>query len=102
MRAVFPEAAQEARREDDDGVRIREPVLVREKTQGQRVRFPFRATRGRAPWAVGALWGDQRCEAPGLRGRYRNVLTGESVTVQGTLALSEAFQHLPFAVLVRA
>ncbi len=64
-------------------------------------RFPFRCTRGRAPWAVAQWWAEQRVSAPGLHGRYRNVLTGETHDAQGSLELSELFAQLPFAVLVR-
>ncbi len=64
-------------------------------------RFPFRVTRGRAPWAIGNVWAAQSISAPALEGRYRNVLTGELVTAQGSLLLSQLFSHLPVAVLVR-
>ena len=64
-------------------------------------RFPFRVTRGRAPWPVGKLWHGQIVADDGLQGRYRNVLTGRSVEVRGPLELSELFQDLPIAVLAR-
>ena len=65
-------------------------------------RFPFRLTRGRRPWAVGAAWGEQRIIDPTLGGVYRNVFSGESVTAEGSLELSAVFAHLPVAVLVRS
>jgi (1->4)-alpha-D-glucan 1-alpha-D-glucosylmutase len=64
-------------------------------------RFPFRATRGRSPWAVGPVWGAQRIADAGLQGAYRCVLSGESLHGHGGLALSEALAHLPVAVLTR-
>jgi (1->4)-alpha-D-glucan 1-alpha-D-glucosylmutase len=65
------------------------------------VRFPFRVTRGRAPFALGELWRGQVVAGDGLQGRYRNVLTGRSVDARGSLELSELFRELPIAVLTR-
>ena len=65
-------------------------------------RFPFRATRGRTPWAIGGAWGStNRIDDARLHGNYRCVLSGEQVKVRSGLALSEALAHLPVAVLVR-
>ena len=65
-------------------------------------RFPFRVTRGRAPWAIGRHWNGQIVRGDGLLGRYRNVLTGRSIEVRaGQLELSELFLDLPIAVLAR-
>ncbi|HKO49567.1 MAG TPA: malto-oligosyltrehalose synthase [Polyangiaceae bacterium] len=64
-------------------------------------RFPFRATRGRAPWPLGPAWGAQCASGNGLRGRYRDVLTERQVEIDEQLPLSEVFADLPFAVLVR-
>lgn len=64
-------------------------------------RFPFRATRGRSPWAVGAIWKDARIERENLRGTFENVLTGEQLEAKGSLRLSDALASFPIAVLVR-
>ena len=64
-------------------------------------RFPFRATRGRTPWAMGACWGAELVKGVGLRGTYHDVLSGQSVTMHGSGALAELFAELPVAVLVR-
>lgn len=64
-------------------------------------RFPFRATRGRTPWAVGACWGEERVKGVGLHGTYLDVLSGQTVTLHGSGALSELLSELPVAVLVR-
>ena len=64
-------------------------------------RFPFRVTRGRAPWAVGKCWAGRVLGSDGLKGSYRNVLTGERVDARGEIELSELFAHLPIAVLAR-
>jgi len=64
-------------------------------------RFPFRVTRGRAPWPVGDCWGDRGVVGDELHGHYRNVLSGRSVRAKGGLPLSELFRDLPVAVLVR-
>jgi (1->4)-alpha-D-glucan 1-alpha-D-glucosylmutase len=64
-------------------------------------RFPFRITRGRAPWPLGAAWTDQTLSGPGIDGAYRDVLTGHSVHARDSLALSQVFADLPVAVLRR-
>lgn len=64
-------------------------------------RLPFRATRGRTPWAVGSVWGSERIEDTRLHGTYKCALSGEQVNARSGLALSEALAHLPVAVLVR-
>ncbi len=64
-------------------------------------RFPVRVTRGRMPFAIGKAWGEQRVSGAGLRGAYRNALTGQAVEAQGSLALSTLFRDLPIAVLIR-
>ncbi|MEI9938944.1 MAG: malto-oligosyltrehalose synthase [Pseudomonadota bacterium] len=64
-------------------------------------RFPFRVTRGRAPWPLGEHWAGQFVSGDGLQGRYRNVFSGRSLHVHGPLELSELFADLPIAVLVR-
>jgi (1->4)-alpha-D-glucan 1-alpha-D-glucosylmutase len=64
-------------------------------------RFPFRVTRGRAPWPLGALWRDERLIADTIAGSYRNVFTNERVESDGSLALSKLFSHFPIAVLLR-
>jgi (1->4)-alpha-D-glucan 1-alpha-D-glucosylmutase len=64
-------------------------------------RFPFRVTRGRAPWPLGKHWNGQVVSGDGLQGQYRNVLTGQSMNLTGKLELSELFRDLPIAVLAR-
>lgn len=64
-------------------------------------RFPFRVTRGRSRWPLGAAWGERVLSGEGLTGSYRNVLTGRNVEVQDSVALAELFADLPIAVLVR-
>ncbi|MEO6603561.1 MAG: malto-oligosyltrehalose synthase, partial [Polyangiaceae bacterium] len=63
-------------------------------------RFPFRVTRGRAPWAIGKVWGDQAMSGSGFVGRYRNVFTGARLDSSGSLPLAQVLSDLPFAVLV--
>jgi (1->4)-alpha-D-glucan 1-alpha-D-glucosylmutase len=65
-------------------------------------RFPFRVTRGRTPWPLGAVWEDQRLDGPGLQGQYQNILTGEQHPISDSCALSAIFARFPVAVLVRA
>ena len=65
-------------------------------------RFPFRSTRGRRPWATGALWGEATVSGPGVTGSYRNLFTGERLEADaGALPLQRVFAELSFAVLVR-
>jgi (1->4)-alpha-D-glucan 1-alpha-D-glucosylmutase len=64
-------------------------------------RFPFRVTRGRAAWPLGAAWAAQTLSGPGLGGSYRDVLTGHTLQARDSLALSQLFAHLPVAVLRR-
>ena len=64
-------------------------------------RFPFRVTRGRARWPLGQAWGTQLLGTPELGGNFRNVLSGESITLEGSAPLSEIFRHFPVAVLLR-
>ncbi len=65
-------------------------------------RFPFRVTRGRAPWPLGPQWQDQRLSGPGLSGTYRDVLTHEELELQETALLSHVLSRFPVAVLRRA
>lgn len=65
-------------------------------------RFPFRVTRGRTPWPLGACWGSQVITGDGLRGRYRDIFSGRKLDLREELPLSELFADLPIAVLVRA
>ncbi len=63
-------------------------------------RLPVRATRGRAPWAIGNVWGD--CAVAVRDGRFRDVVTGRALTVtDGRLALRDAFAVLPVSLLLR-
>ncbi|HEY1534674.1 MAG TPA: malto-oligosyltrehalose synthase, partial [Polyangiaceae bacterium] len=64
-------------------------------------RFPFRVTRGRTPWPLGATWAAQTLSGPGIDGPYRDVLTGHIVHARDSLGLSRLFAELPIAVLRR-
>jgi (1->4)-alpha-D-glucan 1-alpha-D-glucosylmutase len=64
-------------------------------------RFPFRITRGRTPWPLGACFGSQRLSGPNLAGCYRQLFTGAAIVSRGTLELSEIFAEFPLAVLLR-
>jgi (1->4)-alpha-D-glucan 1-alpha-D-glucosylmutase len=64
-------------------------------------RFPFRVTRGRAPWPLGQHWGTATLQGEGIRGSYRDLFSGRTFAAENQLALSELFAELPFAVLVR-
>jgi (1->4)-alpha-D-glucan 1-alpha-D-glucosylmutase len=64
-------------------------------------RFPFRITRGRSPWPIGAVWRDEALPFPSLRGKYQNVFTGAVLTAEGALPLAQIFADFPVAVLVR-
>src|SRR6185369_16695414 len=64
-------------------------------------RFPFRVTRGRAPWPLGGHWGTIALKGEGIGGRYREIFSGRTLEVEKQLQLSELFADLPIAVLVR-
>jgi (1->4)-alpha-D-glucan 1-alpha-D-glucosylmutase len=64
-------------------------------------RFPFRITRGRSPWPIGAVWRDETLAFPALRGKYQNVFTGALLAANGSLELAQIFADFPVAVLVR-
>lgn len=65
-------------------------------------RLPWHATGGgKAPWAVGAVWGDRMVPIP--PGQWVDVLTGNAVqTDTKGVQASSLFGHLPVALLVRA
>ncbi|MEP7050570.1 MAG: malto-oligosyltrehalose synthase [Pseudomonadota bacterium] len=65
-------------------------------------RFPFRITRGRAAWPLGECWGSQRLAGPGIHGTYQDALSGRTVEITDSVALSQLFAHFPVAVLKRA
>jgi (1->4)-alpha-D-glucan 1-alpha-D-glucosylmutase len=64
-------------------------------------RFPFRITRGRTPWPLGAQWPNQELSGPGLSGRYRNLFSLERLKIAGGIGLARVFAEFPIAVLVR-
>jgi len=64
-------------------------------------RFPFRVTRGRAPWPLGNRWGEAVLKCEGANARYRNVFSGRILEVRQEVPLGELFEDLPVAVLVR-
>jgi glycogen operon protein len=61
-------------------------------------RLPFRRTGGERPWPIGDVWGNQRLVVPS--GRFRNVFTGELVSSDGGLGLSQVLATFPVAVLI--
>ncbi|HEX6245529.1 MAG TPA: malto-oligosyltrehalose synthase, partial [Polyangiales bacterium] len=64
-------------------------------------RFSYKLTGGRAPFACGDVWRNTSLALPG-QGRYRNVFTGESHSLQsGGLRLSALMRHFPLALLVQ-
>ena len=65
-------------------------------------RFPFRVTRGRAPWPLGPVWGSEQVSDPDIAGSYRDAFSGAPVECEGTLPLSKLFAQFPLAVLVRS
>jgi (1->4)-alpha-D-glucan 1-alpha-D-glucosylmutase len=62
-------------------------------------RLSFRRTQGRAPWAIGDVWGEETQVVP-VHGTYRNLFTNETVRIGPTVALGRAFAELPVAVFV--
>ena len=48
-------------------------------------------------WSVGDVWGDAILALPA--GRYADVLTGQTLTSHGSVALGDLFGVLPVAVL---
>ncbi len=59
----------------------------------------FALTMGRPEFPIGAAWGER--ELVGARpGNYRNVLTGETLTLDGATPLSRVFAVAPLALLV--
>jgi (1->4)-alpha-D-glucan 1-alpha-D-glucosylmutase len=87
-------------------------AFVREHTKGAVAcavtRFPYRVTRGRAPWARGDVWGG--ADDPHARmihlpaGRWRDALGTHRMLDVGPsgVAAREVFRELPVALLVRA
>jgi (1->4)-alpha-D-glucan 1-alpha-D-glucosylmutase len=79
-------------------------AFMREPTQrGARVvvvvpRFSCKLMRGLPGWPLGGVWGDQKLRV--LHGTYRDVLTGQVHVSNGSLALTQLFQHLPVALLI--
>ncbi len=66
-------------------------------------RFACTLMRGKAQLPLGEAWGKDQLRLPVLAGtQYRNIFTGESVTVsdQQTLALSTLFATYPVALLL--
>jgi (1->4)-alpha-D-glucan 1-alpha-D-glucosylmutase len=56
-------------------------------------------TRGKAPFPIGAVWGDRSVRVPSS-GSYRNVLTDAVVRITGQVALAELFADFPVALLL--
>jgi (1->4)-alpha-D-glucan 1-alpha-D-glucosylmutase len=62
-------------------------------------RLPYRKTRGEAPFAVGAVWGQSTLRLPHA-GRYLDVLSRRELVVGPETPLSELFAELPLALLL--
>jgi (1->4)-alpha-D-glucan 1-alpha-D-glucosylmutase len=64
-------------------------------------RFACTLMRGTAALPLDAAWKDWVLPVPAeAHGNYRNIFTGETITVEGPLALTQAFRSFPVAVLV--
>jgi (1->4)-alpha-D-glucan 1-alpha-D-glucosylmutase len=63
-------------------------------------RLSYLRTQGASAFPVGRLWGHDRLIVP-YGGRYRNVLTGASLSFRGEVDLAEIFADLPVALLLR-
>ncbi len=61
-------------------------------------RHSLTLVKGAERWSVGDAWGDASLDVPA--GRYDDVLTGRSLTSEGSLAVRDLFEVLPVAVLV--
>ena len=63
-------------------------------------RLPLLRTKGKVPWAVGDVWGNEGLSGatPGI---FRDLLTNERRVIQGCISLREAFATLPVAVLLK-
>ncbi len=103
--------ARRARRDlflrgDYEGVAASEHVVAFTRAFGAErllccvARHPYGLTRGEAPWAVGAVWGSETLRVP-YAGRYRDALTGATLTVRGPVRLADVFAELPVALLLR-
>ena len=56
--------------------------------------------RGEVALPLGPAWKDWSLPLPSeLRGSYRNIFTGETVSVEGALPLAQLFGSFPVAVL---
>jgi isoamylase len=61
-------------------------------------RLTLKLTEGRAPWALGAVWGDQTLTLPD--GTYRDAFTGRVHQSGGTLKMADVLADFPVALLV--
>jgi (1->4)-alpha-D-glucan 1-alpha-D-glucosylmutase len=63
-------------------------------------RFACSLMRGEVALPLGQAWKDWSLPLPSeLRGSYRNIFTGETMSVDGALPLAELFGSFPVAVL---
>ncbi len=62
-------------------------------------RFSFLKTQGNEPFATGTTWADETLRIP-YAGRYRNVLTGQNLSMDAETRLADVFADLPVALLV--
>jgi len=80
-------------------------VAFRRRWQDQSVivavpRFAYTLMNGEMRPPIGEVWGDSAVAMPELTGELENVLTGEKVQTQDSLALCrELFRSFPVAVL---
>jgi glycogen operon protein len=63
-------------------------------------RLSYVRTQGTAPWLVGPLWGNERLRVP-YGGKYKNLLTGATISVAKDVALADVFADVPIALLLR-
>jgi glycogen debranching enzyme GlgX/malto-oligosyltrehalose synthase len=63
-------------------------------------RLSYLRTQGTSPWLVGQQWGNERLRIP-YGGKYRNLLTGVSMSFSKQAALSDVFADLPVALWLR-
>jgi (1->4)-alpha-D-glucan 1-alpha-D-glucosylmutase len=64
-------------------------------------RFACSLMRGEVALPLGQAWKDWSLPLPSeLRGGYRNIFTGETMSVEGALPLAELFGSFPVAVLM--
>lgn len=93
-------------RGDYEGIAGNDFVVAFNRVDHQRaalcatVRFSYRKTAGKVPFAVGDCWGEEKLRVP-HGGVYEDVFTGRRVSIEGEVALAQLFAVLPVALLLR-